>query len=101
MTTEHALAEIGARISIVAAHTIKIHKAVDALPPRDVMLANQFLYYVESSPVWSDFEYDAYCERHKLEGHGGSDRADSYSPEVQKLAAFLTMYPDIARRLVL
>lgn len=44
------------------------------------MRAHQFLYYVKCAPVLSDYEYDAFCKKHGLDGGGGSDRASDYTP---------------------
>ncbi len=59
------------------------------------MLAHQYLYYVLSSPVWSDRKYDLFCETHGLEGNGGSDLARDYSPEVVSLAALISKMPHL------
>ncbi len=59
----------------------------DAKPtPEQVMKAHQYLYYVGPHNVWSDYEYDQFCDRHGLDGKGGSDRASDYPAEVVKLA---------------
>lgn len=50
------------------------------------MQAHQYLYYVESHPVVSDYEYDMFCKEHGLFGGGGSDLASSYSPKVISIA---------------
>ncbi len=54
--------------------------------PQQVMLAHQYLYYVKSCPVWTDYEYDQFCKRNNLDGIGGSDLASDYPPEITKLA---------------
>ncbi len=51
-----------------------------------VMLAHQYLYYVISKPILTDYEYDQFCKKFGLDGNGGSDRAVDYSPEVIALA---------------
>lgn len=62
--------------------------------PRDFMLAHQYLYYVASSPIWGDFEYDKFCEKNGLEGNGGSDVASSYDPKIITLAKEMLVSPD-------
>ena len=54
--------------------------------PADQVKAHQYLYYVAAKPVWSDYQYDVFCKEHGIEGGGGSDRAQDYSPEIIKLA---------------
>lgn len=61
--------------------------------PESIVLAHQYLYYVLSDPVWSDYKYDMYCRRHGIDGGGGSDRAKDYSLEVRKLALDISDNP--------
>ncbi len=52
----------------------------------DVMLAHQYLYYVAARPIWTDYEYDQFCNLHGLDGSGGSGLADKYPERVKQLA---------------
>lgn len=54
--------------------------------PEEIMQAHQYLYYVKSEPIISDYEYDMFCKEHGLFGGGGSDLWDSYSERVRSLA---------------
>ncbi len=58
-----------------------------SLPPAQIVQAHQYLYYVLSQPVISDYEYDMYCQRHGIEGNGGSDLASSYPAAIKAIAA--------------
>lgn len=64
-------------------------KRIDCTPEQ-LMKAMQFLYYCGPAlglqPIWSDFHYDKFCQRHGLEGNGGSDRASDYPPSIVRLA---------------
>ncbi len=51
-----------------------------------VVQAHQYLYYVLSRPVLSDFDYDMLCRQHEIDGGGGSDCESHYTPEVKALA---------------
>ncbi len=60
--------------------------------PDQIVKALQYLYYtgdgnnrLGGSPV-SDFDYDKFCEKHGIEGSGGSDLEKDYSPEIVRLA---------------
>ncbi len=61
-----------------------------------ILLAHRYLYYVLGRPVISDFEYDK-LEREHLKkfpdsvamNQPGSDKAEHYSAEVQRLALIL------------
>lgn len=61
---------------------------------REVMLAHQYLYYVECRPIWSDYEYDKFCESKGMEGNGGSDLASDYSEEVIRIAHHMISHPE-------
>jgi NAD-dependent DNA ligase len=50
------------------------------------MRVHQYLYYVKCKPVWSDYDYDAFCKKHGLDGGGGSDRESDYPEDIKKLA---------------
>lgn len=62
-------------------------------PPADIVLAHQYLYYVLARPVWSDYTYDAYCQRNHIAGGGGSDRAADYDSRIVALANDLLDHP--------
>jgi hypothetical protein len=49
--------------------------------------------YVLSTPIWSDAEYDRFCEWNKLDGKGGSDSAGDYCDTIQKLARDMIAEP--------
>lgn len=68
-------------------------KPVRTTLAEQIMKAHQFLYYVESKSVWSDFEYDQFCKRHGLEGSGGSDLASDYAPVIVALAREIEKNP--------
>lgn len=51
----------------------------------EIMLAHQYLYYVLNMPIWSDYQYDAFCKKHNLNSIGGSDRVQDYSEETINL----------------
>lgn len=58
-----------------------------------IVLAHRYLYYVESSPVISDMEYDRMerevlkrCSEDSSLHEPGSDLKESYSEEVIRLA---------------
>lgn len=57
--------------------------------PEELMQAHQYLYYVKCFPVISDYEYDMFCQKHGLEGQGGSDHEDSYPQHIKDLAETL------------
>jgi NAD-dependent DNA ligase len=61
---------------------------------RDIVKAHQFLYYVESKSVWSDYQYDAFCKAHKIDGKGGSDLRSDYSTKIVALAVSIEIDPD-------
>ncbi len=50
--------------------------------PQKTVLIHQYLYYVAASPVWSDYQYDMFCDKHGVEGGGGSDRECDYPEDV-------------------
>lgn len=54
------------------------------------MQAHQYLYYVRSMPVLSDYDYDCFCKRNGLEGGGGSDRESDYPAHIVALAKKLS-----------
>lgn len=54
--------------------------------PSEIVKAHQYLYYVALKPVWSDYQYDMYCDDHGIEGIGGSDRAEDYTDRIKELA---------------
>lgn len=54
--------------------------------PEQIVRAHQYLYYVLCEPVISDYEYDMFCQKHGIEGGGGSDIADSYTDFEKDLA---------------
>jgi len=60
---------------------------------RELMLAHQYIYYVLSDNVWSDYEYDQFCERNGLDGTGGSDCAMHYTIETVVLATNIRSNP--------
>lgn len=47
---------------------------------------HQYLYYVRCEPIISDYEYDQFCKKWKIDGSGGSDIEGSYSKEIIDLA---------------
>lgn len=55
-------------------------------PPEQMVLAHQYLYYILTTPIWSDYEYDNYCKKHYIYGGGGSDLKSSYSSAIIALA---------------
>lgn len=57
--------------------------------PEELQKAHQYLYYVLSRPIWTDTQYDDFCREHKLQGGGGSDCAEHYSPQTRRLAQSL------------
>ena len=57
--------------------------------------AHQYLYYVLSTHVWSDRDYDRWCDANDLQGGGGSDCADHYSTEVKELAEHILAFPKL------
>ena len=59
----------------------------------EIMKAHQFFYYVESDPIWSDRQYDLFCERYSLNGNGGSDLRDSYPIQIIYLAERIRKNP--------
>lgn len=61
--------------------------------PEQTMKAHQYIYYVLSNNVWSDYEYDQFCKRNGLDGNGGSDLASNYPPEVVELARAMLKNP--------
>lgn len=54
--------------------------------PWEFVKAHQYLYYVKTSPIWTDFTYDLYCKEHGLFGGGGSDSAADYPAHIVRLA---------------
>ena len=58
--------------------------------------AHQYLYYVRSQPVLSDFAYDRMCEVFGIQGGGGSDCADHYTAEQKQLAEQLLQKHGVA-----
>jgi hypothetical protein len=56
---------------------------------QDIVLANQYLYYVLGKTIWEDRDYDDYCRRHGIEHKGGSDCDSHYSEEIKKLARYM------------
>ncbi len=65
----------------------------DKPTPTEIMQAHQYLYYVTSNPIWGDYAYDKFCQRHGLDGNGGSDRAADYPAKVVKLAEQMRAEP--------
>ncbi len=61
--------------------------------PADIVAAHQYLYYVVSTPIWSDRAYDAYCRANGIAGGGGSDLGSSYPPHVKALAHQMSLKP--------
>ena len=61
-----------------------------AYTPEEIMQAHQYLYYVKSVPVLTDYDYDCFCKKHGLQGGGGSDLASDYAPRIIALAASLS-----------
>ncbi len=62
---------------------------------QDIALAHQYLYYVSSSPIWSDHEYDQFCKRHGIDGSGGSDLEDQYPKHVKAIAQHMLSKPSL------
>ena len=54
--------------------------------PQVWLRANQYLYYVLGTPVYSDREYDLVCQRMGLDGSGGSDLDSSYTEQEKRYA---------------
>lgn len=54
--------------------------------PEQVVKAHQYLYYVKAEPIVSDYAYDMFCQRHGIDGHGGSDLPESYTDREKALA---------------
>lgn len=61
----------------------------------DIMRAHQFLYYVLSCPIWTDYEYDQFCSRNNLNGSGGSDLTSDYEPKIIALATDMFNHPPL------
>jgi len=62
--------------------------------PEEIMKAHQICYYVASSPIWGDFEYDRFCELNGLNGNGGSDVLAHYDARVIVLADDMVKHPE-------
>lgn len=62
--------------------------------PEYEIYAHQYLYYVLAQPIWSDYEYDKWCERHELQGGGGSDLESNYHPAIKFLAKQMIAEPN-------
>jgi NAD-dependent DNA ligase len=56
---------------------------------QSLVRAHQYLYYVKSTPVLSDWDYDLFCKEHGIDGGGGSSLESSYSAEDRRIAEFL------------
>lgn len=54
--------------------------------PAQLVKAHQYLYYVLCTPVFSDWDYDMFCQKHGIEGGGGSDLECSYTDAEKDLA---------------
>lgn len=54
--------------------------------PEKIIQAHQYLYYVKTKPIWTDYQYDRYCSKYNIEGGGGSDREDDYPADIKDLA---------------
>lgn len=54
--------------------------------PQDIMLAHQYLYHVKGDPIISDYAFDEFCKKHKLDGSGGSDSESSYDERIVRLS---------------
>ena len=65
--------------------------------PIALVRAHQYLYYVLAQPVLSDWDYDALCRHHGIEGGGGSDMEESYTEEEKVLARHLLGCPNYLR----
>lgn len=63
------------------------------MSPKEIILAHQYLYYVKSNPIWTDFEYDRYCDVHGIPGNGGSDLGSDYSSDIIALALRMERNP--------
>lgn len=62
--------------------------------PEQLMQACQYLYYVgQPAPIWTDYQYDKFCQKHGLDGSGGSDRQIDYPPSIVRLAAAMKNNP--------
>lgn len=59
----------------------------------DIVKAHQYLYYVRTQPIWSDYDYDRFCAAHGIEGGGGSDRECDYDPKIVELAERMALAP--------
>lgn len=57
--------------------------------PEQIVKAHQYLYYVRSEPIVSDYDYDKFCQKHGIDGHGGSDLEASYSDSDRSLAQYM------------
>lgn len=57
--------------------------------------AHQYLYYIECRPIWSDYDYDKYCQQNNIISIGGSDRKTDYTPEVALLAQQMLSSPHL------
>jgi len=58
-----------------------------------IIKAHQYLYYVQSNPLWTDLDYDAFCHAFGIQGGGGSDCASHYAPEIVRLAEEMCIMP--------
>ena len=56
------------------------------IAPETIMKAHQYLYYCLGMPVWSDHNYDIFCQEFNLDGKGGSDLESSYTEEEKNVA---------------
>jgi hypothetical protein len=61
--------------------------------PQQTVRAHQYLYYVLTQPVLSDWDYDTLCRHHGIEGGGGSSFESDYTEEEKALARRLTDSP--------
>lgn len=71
-----------------------------SISPLTLVRAHQYLYYVLAQPVLSDWDYDALCRHHGIEGGGGSDMAESYTEEEKALARRLRESPNYLHGIV-
>ncbi len=62
-----------------------------------IIKAHQYLYYVKYAPIWSDFEYDTFCNKHEIFGGGGSDCEEDYAPEIKDLADIMFDFQEYFR----
>ena len=61
----------------------------------EIIIAHQYLYYIEATPIWSDRDYDFFCNDRNIEGGGGSDLASSYPKYIVELAHKMKANPKV------